>query len=372
MDKLKKRLANLTIRQSLLRVTLLGTLIAGILILLFLIAWNAFASLWADKVIYAHWTVLGFSAHTLSIAFYFGIDILVSMLILILVMRQTVSLFYENKLAQPIKQLNYGITQIKAQNLDFKLQNQNQDELGELTRSFSLMQAALKTSLQQNWQLLEDQKEVNAAFAHDLRTPLTVLQGDIEMLTLDSENSADTQILLQDLQNQLTRVKDFVTLMNKITSLQNATDVYDDCTIDHLVHLIKNESSTIFSVLRTNFAIQNHSKYSHSIKISTAAVLEVLDNQLNNAKRFAQTMVSITLKITDQDIKIQVFNDGPHLSPTELKNARTPFFSKTKSSSHLGVGMYICKVICNTHGGEFSIKNTPKGVLTTSSFNFNQ
>lgn len=365
MEKLKQKLADLPIRRALLRFTLIGSAIASALILIFLVLWNTLLNLWD---INAHWTLLGLSAQVVGITVLFGGAILGSFLILAVVMHKIIDKFYQLKLAQSLEQLNYGINQIKTKNLDFELHYTNHDELGLLTQSFESMRLALQEALQQSWRLLEDQKEVNAAFAHDLRTPLTVLQGDVEMLST-TINDDNARSLVQDLQTQLSRVTEFVNLMSKITSLQTAPVDRHPYSSKQLESLAKFELSRIINGPHIAFNFQNQRQDTSPFNLSTTAMLEVFDNQLANAQRFAKSNITITFTLTNKQLELKVVNDGPQLSDIELANARVPFFSQQKANHHLGVGMYICKVICQTHGGSFMIRNVSNGVSTLARFN---
>ncbi|NOS34966.1 HAMP domain-containing protein, partial [Acinetobacter baumannii] len=95
------------------------------------------------------------------------------------------------------------------------------DELGQLVAAFEEMRQALRKALETAWQLADDQKQVNAAFAHDLRTPLTVLQGNLELLTLTEEGQPPDQHLLDEMQRQLDRMNNFIKTMSHVTSIQN-------------------------------------------------------------------------------------------------------------------------------------------------------
>lgn len=368
MAKLKKKLADLPVRQALLRITLVGTLFTTVMIMVFLFAWNAFLNIWAAKILVLdNWRLLGFSAQTVGVFALFGGAILGSFLILVLVMRKTADVFYNIKLARSLEQLNNGVEQIQNQNLDFELHSPNHDELGDLTRSFDEMRQALQAALQQSWQLLEDQKEVNAAFSHDLRAPLTVLQGDVEMLST-SQNANNTEALVQDMQRQLQRVTDFISLMSKITSLQSAPIEKHDCTPEQLSALFHDEESHLPGDLSVNLKLADQRENKASFKLATSAVLEVLDNQLSNARKFAKSTIDLSVVLTTHDLQVTVTNDGPQLSKVELANVRVPFFSQQKAGHHLGVGMYICKVICQTHGGDFTVRNVREGVATIARF----
>jgi len=91
-------------------------------------------------------------------------------------------LFYRNKLKKPIELLNGASAKIAASDLDFNISYENKDEMGKLCSSFESMRAALEENNRAIWRSVEERKRLNAAFAHDLRTPLTVLRGSADLL----------------------------------------------------------------------------------------------------------------------------------------------------------------------------------------------
>ncbi|MFR1639937.1 MAG: HAMP domain-containing protein [Eggerthellaceae bacterium] len=89
--------------------------------------------------------------------------------------------FYRMRLAPGLAVLDDAAAKIASQDLDFTVSYDRGNELGRLARSFEDMRASL-ASPQRAWRTAEERKRLNAAFAHDLRTPLTVLKGKVELL----------------------------------------------------------------------------------------------------------------------------------------------------------------------------------------------
>lgn len=110
---------------------------------------------------------------TWSIPVYFGICIVLSSL-----------LFYRNKLKKPIEVLEAASAKIAEQDLGFRVVYDSRDEMGRLCSSFDKMRASLEENNREMWRAMEERKRLNAAFAHDLRTPLTVLRGYSDFLIL--------------------------------------------------------------------------------------------------------------------------------------------------------------------------------------------
>ena len=80
--------------------------------------------------------------------------------------------------------------EVSKQNLDFEVGHAKIKEFEDVLASFSDMKDNLKISLERQWKTEQTQKELIAALAHDLKTPLTVIQGNADLLTetnLDDE-----------------------------------------------------------------------------------------------------------------------------------------------------------------------------------------
>ena len=106
-------------------------------------------------------------------------------------------IFYRFKLSDPLKALTEGIEQIAVDNLDFSVQYDAEDELGTLCGSFERMKNELQNNYKKIWHMTEERRKLNVAFAHDLRTPLTVLQGYTDFLEeyIPFPEKEDTKLL---------------------------------------------------------------------------------------------------------------------------------------------------------------------------------
>lgn len=94
----------------------------------------------------------------------------------------TAVLFYRRRLKKPFDILEEGMRNIKEKNLEFKMEYNSRDEMGRLCEAFEEMRGHLVENQKEMWRLVEEQKKLNAAFAHDLRTPLTVIRGYSDFL----------------------------------------------------------------------------------------------------------------------------------------------------------------------------------------------
>ncbi len=83
----------------------------------------------------------------------------------------------------PIEELELASQQIAHNNLDFHVRYENKDEMGRLCREFERMREQLAENNHRLWETIEEENALRAAIAHDIQSPLSILEGYQEMLS---------------------------------------------------------------------------------------------------------------------------------------------------------------------------------------------
>ena len=98
------------------------------------------------------------------------------------------------------------------------------------------------------------------------------------------------------------------------------------------------------------------------VKVDEELVMEVTDNLLENAVRYAQKSIALQIKKKDGFLIISVEDDGIGFVDTEEK-VTEPFYHKNPQDDlkHFGLGMYISRIFCEKHGGNLKIYNARQG-----------
>ena len=104
-------------------------------------------------------------------------------------------IFFKLKLDTPLKQLEDAAQKISEKNLDFEIEYSGNNEMGKLCESFETMRQQLAKNNIEMWNMIEEQKRVQHILAHDIRTPLTVLLG---YLDIDFHQSTSSTLILTD------------------------------------------------------------------------------------------------------------------------------------------------------------------------------
>ena len=291
--------------------------------------------------------------------------------------------FYKNRLKKPLSILKNGVTEIKSQNLEFVLDYPSEDEMGDLCRSFEELRQYLIIQYEEMWKKIEEQKQLNAAFAHDLRTPLTVLKGYTEFLARylpkGKVSQEKMQEILELMTGQLERLTAFSKTMKAVRSLDEYPVQREETELMHLYRVIEGIAEALNLGKEVTLFLEKTSLDEGKTGfLDENIILEVLDNVLSNAIRFANSGISITLETETIEeelfLLLYVEDDGPGFTPEELKQAVQPYYTEALEGEHFGIGLHICSMLCRVHGGTFSIANRMdgKGAIVSASFRISE
>lgn len=304
-----------------------------------------------DKVIIK---ILGF-IDIWSIPLWFGLCIVLSAL-----------LFYRNKLKKPIELLNHASKMIAENDLNFTLNYKSKDEMGQLCSSFEAMRAALEKNNYEMWSLLEERKRLNASFSHDLRTPLTVLRGYADFLTNYTPQGKVSEEKLMStistMQNQISRLENYVQMMSEVQKLEDITVNAERVTSSSLTSQLKEFAYALTTNTKLSVEFINELP-DQELYLDSAIVQRVYENLVSNALQYAKSKISIYCENPEGNLSISVSDDGSGFTLEGLKQADKPYYrsNPNPSDTHWGLGLTICRVLCEKHNGKLVIENGSNG-----------
>ncbi|HBH1334047.1 TPA: sensor histidine kinase [Clostridioides difficile] len=272
-------------------------------------------------------------------------------------------IFYKVKLKTPIEILNKGAMEISNNNLDFCLEYNNNDELGNLCNAFEKMRSELNKNNIKMWTMINDRKQLNAAFSHDLRNPLTVLKGYSNYLTkyIPTGKLSDEKILstTQLMSEHINRIEYYVENMSNAQRLEDLVVSKSMSNINKFIENLDENISIIAKQEGKSFTLKNQIN-NINLFFDENIILRVVENIISNAFRYARNNVSILIYLEQELLTFVIEDDGIGFSKESLKLALRPFYrDKTlnDSNAHFGMGLYISKILCEKHGGSISIEN---------------
>lgn len=275
-------------------------------------------------------------------------------------------LFYRNRLKKPLAELRAASEKIANNDLDFSIDYDSKDELGQLCASFEIMRTTLADNFAKMWRQVEERKTLNAAFAHDLRTPLTVLKGYNEMLQA-SENS-QTREISATMGIHISRMEKYVSSMSNLRRMEDTQPEYKLTDLPSLVSSLYDSAKIVCTKNGKEILLKNDITVS-PLSLDSTFVSQVCNNLLSNAVRYARTSVTLSFSLQDNGLLLSVSNDGKGFDKSSLQKATNPYYTEESNhSEHFGLGLYICKLLCEHHNGYLKIENTTDGATVVAYF----
>lgn len=275
-----------------------------------------------------------------------------------------VFLFYGHKLKAPIGELEEASKRIAGNDLDFQITYESRDEMGHLCQEFERMRSQLWENNQALWRMLEEERVLRAAIAHDIRSPLSVLKGYQEMLiaylpdgTIDTEKAVE---MVSESMKQIGRMDAFVETMRRMNSLEaralqahaiGPEELKADIRAELNILAVGQEKKIFLEIIGEE-----------SFAGDKEVILEVMENLLSNALRYAKDQIEIKVCMAASELQICVKDDGCGFQE-DAENVTKAFHQRNAKDSlkHAGLGMYISRLYCEKHGGRLLLENEEDG-----------
>lgn len=276
-----------------------------------------------------------------------------------------VFLFYRHKISVPLLELKAASERITMNELDFKISYTNKDELGTLCCQFEIMRQTLYENNLCMWKMVEEQKTLRAAIAHDIRSPLAVLRGYQEMMMEfvpeDRFDRAALMEMLQDGMNQIDVLNRFLESMRKLSSLEEREIHRKESSFDSLKDRIGKNILTLEKSTGKKAEIHFHIS-KQWVNIDEDVFIEVAENLLANAFAYAKDKVTVNVLENEKSLELVIMDDGCGFSEETAKLTKPYYHSNPQDDlEHFGLGMYICRLYCELHGGKLLTANSKDG-----------
>ncbi|MDD9267183.1 ATP-binding protein [Paenibacillus sp. GCM10023248] len=276
------------------------------------------------------------------------------------------SLFYKLKLKKPLNILMSASEKISRNDLGFHVSYDSRDEMSELCCAFEKMRSQLEGNFKALWRSVEERNQLNAIFAHDLRTPLSIMKGYCDFVTtyLPEKRISEEKLLdtLRTMQTHILRMERYVEDMNSIQKLEDMPINKQETEIEPFITLLDNNAGKIAD--QGGKALESYrASDSTTLSIDTNLVMQVFENIVANGARYATNLLKVSYLIDNGVFTITVTDDGSGFSDDDLRKAVLPFYrgGVPEANEHQGLGLYICKVLCDKHLGSLQVANDFRG-----------
>lgn len=288
--------------------------------------------------------------------------LIITILLEILLSLVVISFIFGKYLGKKIDKLLTVVHKIEQQDLDFEIQKSRLFEVDRALDALDHMRLALRQSLSQQWYDDKMRQEQLSALAHDLKTPLTIIRGNTELL-FDTSLSTEQRECAEYIENSSLQMQDYVQTLIEATK---SWDSYQLCMkkvdLESLLLELKNQIDGLCAVN----SISLHwdcGQYPAYVTADHDLLIRMLVNVLSNAVEHTPQGGNVTFEIweNNNELSFLVTDTGKGFSDEALKHATEQFFmddDSRNSKSHYGIGLYVAASIAKKHNGKIILQNS--------------
>ena len=264
--------------------------------------------------------------------------------------------------AIPLGQMKIATQNIKDGNLDFELEVETDDEIGQLCRDFEEMRLRLKETSNEKVEYDKRSKELISNISHDLKTPITAIKGYVEGImdgVADTPEKMERYIrTIYNKANDMDNLINELTLYSKIDSNRipynfstlSVNDYFDDCASDLKIDI---------EARGVKFDYLNYVNDGVRIIADAEQLKRVINNIVSNALKYmnkSQKQIHLRVKDVGDFVQIEIEDNGKGIGAKELPHIFERFYrtdaSRNSETGGSGIGLSIVKKIIEEHGGK--------------------
>ena len=299
-------------------------------------------------------------------------------LVLVLIIT-TIRLFrwLKSNVMIPMEKLGESISKVANGNLDHILDEDSDDELGEICQEFEDLRIKLKENLDSRKQLERENKELIGNISHDLKTPITAIKGYAEgildgVVTTPEQQEKYVRTIYNKA-DDMARLIDELAYYTKIDTNRipykfekvSPVEFFYDCVEDVGLDL---ESKGIV------FTNEENVNEKDTVIADVEQLAKVVNNIVNNAVKYMdKTPGRICIRLLDDGdfVRFEIEDNGKGIEAADLPNIFDRFYrtdtSRSSNTGGSGIGLSIARKIIEDHGGKIWAASKP-GVGSTFIF----
>ena len=286
--------------------------------------------------------------------------ILIEMLILMF----TISYWFGKYVEKKIDKLLIVTQKIEQQNLDFTVERSGIFEIDKVLNGLEHMKQALKQSLTEQWKAEKMRQDQIAALAHDLKTPLTIVRGNSELL-YDTILTDEQRECADYIKNGSIQMQSYIQTLIDITKSIDSfcPHIQKFCMSDFLQEL-QNQTKGLCSTQEIQLQVSYKYQTQH-IHIDHDLFMRAILNVISNAVEHTPTNGIVYLEVNESEryFVFVISDTGNGFSAEALQHATEQFYMNDQSrnsNTHFGIGLYITDLVIKQHNGQLILENSRK------------
>jgi signal transduction histidine kinase len=278
-----------------------------------------------------------------------------------------ITLRMEKRIMEPLEKLKDGVDQIAKGNYDVRIDNNVCNEIGVLIYDFNKMAETLSKAEKIQQEYEENRKDLIANISHDLKTPITSINGYIEALVDGVVTSPDkVNNYLKVIYNNTTYINNLIDdlfLFSKL-DMQKLDFNFEKIKIRAFMADLMEEFNFVLKEKDIGFKFQDNLLEELDVNIDRKRIYQVIRNIIGNAMKYGrqqEQVIEVQLGNNDLYVNIEVKDNGPGIPQDKLPHIFNRFYridaERTKDFMSTGLGLAIAKEMVEAHDGRIHVNS---------------
>ena len=290
-----------------------------------------------------------------------NILLLILLIIFCLISIVTTTLIWAKKISKELNPLLEASEKIRKQNLDFQVKKSNIQEFNAILDSLEKMKVGLSESLRTNWREEEKKRNQISALSHDIKTPLSIIKGNSELLG-ETNLTEDQESYLGYIRKNTNRIGKYIETLMLVNKSNQANELnFIEIRAKEFVENIEKLAKEFTSTYKLNL-LEDINYDDYFLIVDLKNFERAFLNILSNAEEHSPKNSTIELLICSKadELQISIVDQGHGFSSEDLLYATDQFYQGDKSrhsKENYGIGLFVSEQIINMHGGSLILEN---------------
>lgn len=282
------------------------------------------------------------------------------------------SVRFGRRIGCELQGLLHGIEKVERHDLDFVMKESGITEIDRVIDGLNCMKHELQISLEHRWREQQRRQEQVSAMAHDIKTPLTIIRGNADLLKETRLTDAQRGYCddISKGSNEIGRYIEALMLIAKegVCPSWSGSECSETTHVGDLVEGLHRDAVALANLkgLRLDWNEKTDCLRDLLVMGNEEDLRRALANVLANAVEHCRERISVSFSLNEGDsagcpsLLVEISDDGPGFSEKTLKHGKEQFFMEDDSRSsegHHGLGLYIADRIIRNAGGDLVLSN---------------
>lgn len=284
--------------------------------------------------------------------------IMMGILIMIVIAEYIISRIVTRSILNPVSKIIKQSKELDKRNINVRLTKTRDDEIGNLVD-------VLNHSFQKKEELIKSQKKFSSNISHELKTPLAIMKGYLDILKWGKNDEKLLDEAIQNLDIEISNIEKIINSIFLTSNLEKIQIKKEYIDIRSFLEKIKKDYELLNNKLKIDIKADENAEIIGDSYLLSEAVRGIIDNGIKYSDGL---IIELILKTGNDRNQIIIRNYGALIDEQDLEKIFDRYYRKNNEKSGVGLGLSIIKEIMHLNEGEIRAENREDGVDMILSF----